>query len=62
MQNLRPSSSYYLSNAYLTAAHKNCEKVKMQPDKTRMTNVTMKPSSMNENKVYFLIDGFLRLM
>ena len=31
--------------AELTAAHRNCEKVRMPPDNTRMTKVAMKPSS-----------------
>ena len=31
--------------AELTAAHRNCEKVRMQPDNTSMTKVAMKPSS-----------------
>jgi uncharacterized membrane protein (DUF106 family) len=33
--------------AELTAAQRNCEKVRMQPDNTRMMNVAMKPVSVD---------------
>ena len=48
--------------AELTAAQRNCEKVRMQPDNTRMMNVAMKPVSVDFLFVRALTFNYLKCL